>query len=296
MWEPCFLADLYIKIGPGQEAGKIGFARRGLELGKRSPALGTGRARLGQELSLPLWVGQPLQEVPRVPARTARRQATQGGSLNPVCPTNGDKDDRLEGVASRGLSTVPTNCKRPTPKLACLGYFFSPPLPPTSPPNSSIAETSAWLKPLPRRTLGLSRGVGLCVGKTLQESEGAGQRASERARAFASRQGTGRCALFPQLSLVLGRARCPELSRARQGVAGSGHIPEPSGATGSRREKPRRVAGHWSCPEVGGGEQRRGAKLSNCVRNPTRGGEREGRGGERRGGREPRGSERARCA
>lgn len=38
--------------------------------------------------------------------------AGNSGRLSePVCPTNGDKDDRLEGVASRGLSTVPTNCK-----------------------------------------------------------------------------------------------------------------------------------------------------------------------------------------
>lgn len=106
----------------------------------------------------------------------------------------------------------------------------------------------------------------------------------ERAReGVCQPRGTVRCALFPELSSVLGRARGSELSLPRRGVAGSGHIPKPSGA--SRRQAGEAKAGGrtWELSRVGGDEQKRGAKLSNCVRSPTRGGEREGRkvGGSR---------------
>lgn len=81
-------------------------------------------------------------------------------------------------------------------------------------------------------------------------------------------------------------------------MAGSGHVPAPSGA--ERRRSGEAKAGGWTVEftGVGGGEQRRVAKLSNCTRSPTRGGEKagEGRGDEKRGGREPRRSERARSA
>lgn len=115
---------------------------------------------------------------------------------------------------------------------------------------------------------------------------------SGRGRAFARRQRyAGSCAL----SSVPERAPCPELGRPRRGVAGSGHVPAPSGA--ERRRSGEAKAGSWTVEltGVGGGEQRRGAKLSNCARSPTRGGEKGGRRGEGRGEEGRAGAERERA-
>lgn len=79
---------------------------------------------------------------------------------------------------------------------------------PSPSPNSSTAGTSAWLKPPPRRAGGLSPGAGLCVGKTLQESEGAGQRASEGRRLPAG-GARGAVRAVPGLSQVPGRRGAP---------------------------------------------------------------------------------------
>lgn len=117
----------------------------------------------------------------------------------------------------------------------------------------------------------------------MRESEGAGQRASEGGRLPAGGV-AGQCALFPGLSSASGRTRCPEPSLPRRAVAGSGHIPEPTGAKRSPAGEAK--AGGWTVEltRAGGGELRRGAKLSNCARSPAPGGGREGRKGEGRGG------------
>lgn len=48
------------------------FCQERARAGEMKPSRRYRRARLGQALSLPLWVGQPLQEAPRVPATAAR--------------------------------------------------------------------------------------------------------------------------------------------------------------------------------------------------------------------------------
>lgn len=182
------------------------------------------------------------------------------------------------------------------PKLACLGCLLPSPSP-TTPPNSSTAETSAWLKPAPRRAPGaVSRCWSLCW-ENFARNRGRWTKIERGGGAFARRRGTpsgARSSLG--LRLVPGRTRCSEPSLPKRGVAGSGHIPAPSGT--KRRQAGEAKAEGWTLElsRVGGGEQGRGAKLSNCARSPVRGGGREGRGVERRGGRELRASERARRA
>jgi hypothetical protein len=102
-----------------------------------------------------------------------------------------------------------------------------------------------------------------------------------------------RCALFPGLSSVPIPCWCLEPSLSRPA------FPEPSGT--ERSQAGEAPAGDWTLELVGGGEQRRGAKLSNCVQSGERGaggggggGFHLGGGGGGGGGQEPRGSERAR--
>lgn len=69
MWEPHFLAGLWIKTGL---PGLLILRGKGKSWGgDAQPVVSTARAKAGRALSLPLWEEQPLQQKPRVPARTA---------------------------------------------------------------------------------------------------------------------------------------------------------------------------------------------------------------------------------
>lgn len=86
----------------------------------------------------------------------------------------------------------------------------------------------------------------------------------------------GLCALFPGLSLVHGRTRCPEPSLPRRGVAGSGHIPAPSEPGGRSKGGRLDIRVDW-------GGRRRAEARSEAVklRAEPRAGRGEGRGGEK---------------
>ena len=118
------------------------------------------------------------------------------------------------------------------PKLASLGCLLSSPSP-TTPPNSSTAETSAWLKPAPRRAPGaVSRCWSLCW-ENFARNRGRWTKI-ERGRAFARRRGTpsgARSSLG--LRLVPGRTRCSEPSLPK---AGSGWLRPHSSALGNEKK------------------------------------------------------------
>lgn len=239
-------------------------------------------------------------DLAKAPIAQATQRALSGPSLRGS--VGGDQEDRLAGLISlggvggRGEHLTHKLQSASPPKLACLGCLLPSPSP-TTPPNSSTAETSAWLKPAPRRAPGaVSRCWSLCW-ENFARNRGRWTKIERGGGAFARRRGTpsgARSSLG--LRLVPGRTRCSEPSLPKRGVAGSGHIPAPSGT--KRRQAGEAKAEGWTLElsRVGGGEQGRGAKLSNCARSPVRGGGREGRGVERRGGRELRASERARRA
>lgn len=119
----------------------------------------------------------------------------------PSCPslqhTKRQKGSRHRPRNQKGPLTLPGSPLRDLTSvsaevgLSCI--FLLPSRYPTSPPNSSPAETSAWLKPPPR--LGAVPRCCLCVGKTLQESQAAGQRAGEDRRRLPAGgvQGGARC-------------------------------------------------------------------------------------------------------
>ena len=118
------------------------------------------------------------------------------------------------------------------PKLASLGCLLPSPSP-TTPPNSSTAETSAWLKPAPRRAPGaVSRCWSLCW-ENFARNRGRWTKI-ERGRAFARRRGTpsgARSSLG--LRLVPGRTRCSEPSLPK---AGSGWLRPHSSALGNEKK------------------------------------------------------------
>ena len=118
------------------------------------------------------------------------------------------------------------------PKLASLGCLLPSPSP-TTPPNSSTAETSAWLKPAPRRAPGaVSRCWSLCW-ENFARNRGRWTKI-ERGRAFARWRGTpsgARSSLG--LRLVPGRTRCSEPSLPK---AGSGWLRPHSSALGNEKK------------------------------------------------------------
>ena len=198
---------------------------------------------------------------------------------------SGDQDDRVVGGDGRfsQLSTSPTNCNQHlSQSWPVLGISYSLSPSPTSPPDSSTADTSGWRKPPACRSLGaVPRYWSLCR----ENFSGEKAEALDKERA---REGI-----------------CQPVGYAGSASSSLGSVPAARGALSSaslgpewqapaksqcsrelkdgQREKPK--AGGWTLEltRVGGGETKHGAELSNCVLGAPRWAGGKGRRGEGRG-------------
>lgn len=154
---------------------------------------------------------------------------------------------------------------------------ISSPLPfPHLPSERVSPETPGGRKPPPGRALGA---VPRC-GSLCRENFSRKLAALDKERAA---EGVCQPMGYAERCWVPGRTRLPSSASLGWEWPAPAASQSPPGA--GRRQAGEATVGSWTSEwtGVGGGEQRRGAKLSNCARSPTQGGEREGKEGEGRG-------------
>lgn len=216
---------------------------------------------MAQWTSLSLWVAQPLQQEPVFYHRCKTTSGNSGSFSGPslLGSNNGNEEDLLEEMVFPRPAPRPLIAIRISAEVdqSWICLLLSPS--PTTPSNSSTAETSVWLKPPPCPVLGAVPRCWSLYRENFARKRGHWTK-SGRGRAFASRQGTPGFARSSP-----GSAWYTDARGAQSPASLGGEWPAPATSQRPPNQAGEAKAGGWTLEltGVGGGEQRRGAKLSN---------------------------------
>lgn len=151
---------------------------------------------MAQWTSLSLWVAQPLQQEPVFYHRCKTTSGNSGSFSGPslLGSNNGNEEDLLEEMVFPRPAPRPLIAIRISAEVdqSWICLLLSPS--PTTPSNSSTAETSVWLKPPPCPVLGAVPRCWSLYRENFARKRGHWTK-SGRGRAFASRRALPRAQL-----------------------------------------------------------------------------------------------------